>query len=92
MNGESPTEQWTVCTCNHCSGHLELDAARAGETVQCPRCGSETVLFIPEVRIESAPPLRKRFASAPLKPASPPATSAAAAPAVYTCRQTHIQV
>lgn len=37
---------WVVCDCNNCSGHLEFDPANSGETVQCPHCGIDTVLFI----------------------------------------------
>lgn len=50
------------CTCNHCFGHLGFDAEHAGETIQCPHCGMETVLFIPEVvrrslpQVETVPP------------------------------------
>jgi DNA-directed RNA polymerase subunit RPC12/RpoP len=48
MNGDSPNQTWTVCTCTNCSGHLEFDASRAGETIQCPHCKHETTLFIPD--------------------------------------------
>ena len=47
MSGDSPNQTWSVCTCNTCSGHLEFDASRAGETTQCPHCGTDTILFIP---------------------------------------------
>lgn len=40
---------WTVCPCNNCSGNLEFDSAHAGETVNCPHCGMDTVLFMPQV-------------------------------------------
>jgi hypothetical protein len=40
-----------VCTCNHCSERLEFDAENTGETIPCPHCGLETILFIPEVPI-----------------------------------------
>ncbi len=32
------------CSCSHCGGHLEFDAAYAGERVACPHCGNETFL------------------------------------------------
>jgi hypothetical protein len=35
------------CSCSHCDGHLEFDAAYAGERVACPHCGKETLLYIP---------------------------------------------
>jgi len=35
------------CKCQHCNQHLEFEAARAGENIPCPKCGMETLLFIP---------------------------------------------
>ena len=52
MSGDSPSQQSAVCTCNTCSAHLEFDPANAGTTIQCPHCGMETVLFIPQVAVE----------------------------------------
>jgi DNA-directed RNA polymerase subunit RPC12/RpoP len=48
----------TKCSCNTCSGHIEFDAAHAGETVTCPHCGLETILFVPAVPLDppTAPP------------------------------------
>ncbi|HEX4342049.1 MAG TPA: YbjQ family protein [Verrucomicrobiae bacterium] len=61
--GESSSKKWAVCPCNVCSGRLEFDPANAGETIQCPHCGMETVLFIPPV--STSPPLIKVPASTP---------------------------
>jgi uncharacterized protein YbjQ (UPF0145 family) len=47
MSGDSPNPSWTVCTCNNCSEHLEFDPSNAGETIQCPHCKLDTVLFVP---------------------------------------------
>jgi hypothetical protein len=45
------TETQTVkCNCNQCSGHIEFDAASAGQSVTCPHCGMDTILFVPEGR------------------------------------------
>ncbi len=55
LNGDSPEQKWTVCTCNNCAGHLEFDATRAGETIQCPHCKLDTVLFIPPDPIDGQP-------------------------------------
>jgi Zn finger protein HypA/HybF involved in hydrogenase expression len=56
-SGDSPNQKWTRCTCNHCSGHLEFDAAHAGETIQCPHCKLDTVLFVsPGAEKPSSPP------------------------------------
>lgn len=35
------------CPCNNCPQVLEFEQSQAGETVQCPSCGLDTVLFIP---------------------------------------------
>jgi DNA-directed RNA polymerase subunit RPC12/RpoP len=55
MSGDSPGQKWAVCTCNTCSGHLEFDASNAGTTVQCPHCGRDTLLIVPEVPLPSPP-------------------------------------
>ena len=52
---QSPSEKWTVCTCNVCSGRLEFEGANAGETIQCPHCGVDTLLFVPQVPIAPQP-------------------------------------
>jgi DNA-directed RNA polymerase subunit RPC12/RpoP len=43
------------CKCNNCSSHIEFDAETAGETVQCPNCSLETVLFVPSARTKEPP-------------------------------------
>jgi hypothetical protein len=44
------------CVCNQCPGHLEFDAKDAGQTITCPHCGAETVLFIPSgTQYQTAP-------------------------------------
>jgi DNA-directed RNA polymerase subunit RPC12/RpoP/uncharacterized membrane protein len=37
----------TKCWCTHCKGHIEFDSDAAGETIQCPHCQQDTVLFVP---------------------------------------------
>ena len=49
--GDASSENWKVCPCNICSRGLEFDPAHAGETIQCPHCGMETVLFIPKATV-----------------------------------------
>jgi hypothetical protein len=44
-SGDSPDQNRTVCTCNHCSRRLRFNVARVGTTIQCPHCGKETKLF-----------------------------------------------
>lgn len=43
----SAVQNWIVCSCGTCSGHIEFEAERAGETVQCPHCGIDTLLYVP---------------------------------------------
>ena len=52
---ENQSARWTVCPCIKCSGNLEFDAANEGETIKCPHCGADTVLFIPQVPVDSPP-------------------------------------
>jgi DNA-directed RNA polymerase subunit RPC12/RpoP len=52
MSGDNPSQKLAVCTCNTCSAHLEFEPANAGTAIQCPQCGMETVLFIPQVAVE----------------------------------------
>jgi Zn-dependent protease with chaperone function/DNA-directed RNA polymerase subunit RPC12/RpoP len=54
--GASEPASWTVCTCNVCSGHLEFETSNTGATIQCPHCGMETVLFVPQVPLGSSAP------------------------------------
>ena len=57
------------CPCNNCSEHLEFDESAAGETIACPHCGMDTVLFIPKAPVaqpiepESAPKPETKRAS-----------------------------
>jgi DNA-directed RNA polymerase subunit RPC12/RpoP len=44
-----------ICPCNNCSENLEFEESAAGETVKCPHCGVDTVLFIPPVPVDSPP-------------------------------------
>lgn len=54
-DGYPPSENWKACPCNICSCSLEFDPVHAGETIQCPHCGMETVLFIPKTTL--SPPV-----------------------------------
>lgn len=44
-----------VCRCQHCDGGIEFDARQAGETVACPHCELETLLFVPSA--DQKPPV-----------------------------------
>ncbi|HZL13258.1 MAG TPA: DUF6232 family protein [Verrucomicrobiae bacterium] len=37
----------STCTCNLCSNQIEFESNAAGQTVACPHCGMDTMLFIP---------------------------------------------
>ena len=37
------------CLCQLCNGEITFESSRAGETVTCPHCNSETLLFIAPV-------------------------------------------
>jgi len=36
------------CICTNCAGHLEFEEESAGETIECPHCHFDTVLYLPE--------------------------------------------
>lgn len=38
---------FSKCPCNNCSAKIEFETGHAGETVTCPHCQLETVLFVP---------------------------------------------
>jgi hypothetical protein len=47
MNGNQP--ELKVCHCNACAGRLEFESSNAGEIIDCPLCGAQTVLFHPGI-------------------------------------------
>ncbi|HUD45328.1 MAG TPA: DUF4236 domain-containing protein [Candidatus Baltobacteraceae bacterium] len=40
-------DDFAVCPCNNCAGHIEFPTRGVGQTVKCPFCGMDTVLFVP---------------------------------------------
>lgn len=36
-----------TCRCQHCDNGIEFETSRAGETIACPHCQMDTLLFIP---------------------------------------------
>jgi predicted RNA-binding Zn-ribbon protein involved in translation (DUF1610 family)/type II secretory pathway pseudopilin PulG len=50
---------YAKCNCTTCSGHIEFEVENAGQTVTCPHCGIETLLFIPHgaLTYSSKPPV-----------------------------------
>lgn len=68
------------CRCQHCNGNIEFDpelldktgeagGSTLGQTIACPHCGMETLLYIPQTQFK--PPL-----SVPQKVALPASESA----------------
>lgn len=52
------------CFCQTCNGHLEFDSTISGQTVNCPHCGIETLLYIPNIPNPPHPPTPKKQTSA----------------------------
>ena len=67
--------KWVICKCNLCSGEIEFDAEHANETVGCPHCKAETVLFLPYMRkpVSVAPPTPPVSIPTPVKQQPQPA-------------------
>src|ERR1051325_5071725 len=42
---KSTTEAELICRCQHCPQDITFDADRVGEAVECPGCGSTTILY-----------------------------------------------
>ena len=57
------------CLCNNCGGHLEFESSNAGQRVDCPHCGVETLLYVQQAPLpRSQPPpatKSKRLAGCP---------------------------
>ena len=57
---ETMQSDLVTCSCNNCDGHLEFERQHAGERINCPLCGMETLLYVPQSPppiIQSAPPV-----------------------------------
>jgi hypothetical protein len=50
-----------VCKCNNCSGNLEFEVEHDGETIQCPHCKMDTVLYSNPIQEKTAKIIRKTF-------------------------------
>jgi len=48
-----------ICKCQNCPGELRFDEADAGQTVTCPHCQMDTVLFVPVAAVVFPPPEAK---------------------------------
>lgn len=40
--------KYLKCSCSHCRGHIEFPADSIGATIDCPHCGAQTELYLPE--------------------------------------------
>jgi hypothetical protein len=56
------------CNCNQCSQPIEFPAEMAGQTVQCPTCKMETVLFIPSDKAKPSSPKNFVPSTSPISP------------------------
>jgi ribosomal protein L40E len=55
-----------TCLCNHCSGHIEFEEAQFdAQTISCPHCGMDTVLYIPSVARRMPGSIRSDAVAAP---------------------------
>jgi hypothetical protein len=45
---ETTQPDLVTCSCNNCDGHLEFERQHAGQRINCPHCGLETVLYSAE--------------------------------------------
>ena len=69
---EATQPDLVTCSCNNCDGHLQFERQHAGQRINCPHCGMETLLYVPQ----SKPP------PPPLPQAPQPQTN----PNLRTCR------
>ena len=55
------TSNESKCNCQYCNGHITFPAEMAGQSINCPHCQLETLLFISAaaVPIKQPPPTRK---------------------------------
>jgi DNA-directed RNA polymerase subunit RPC12/RpoP/predicted nucleic acid-binding Zn ribbon protein len=45
------------CRCNSCSQYIEFEPQQAGQTIACPYCNLDTMLFVPRMEPpKTAPP------------------------------------
>ena len=62
---------YVTCPCQHCSGKIEFDAnqidvtgaagnALTGQTIACPHCGLDTILFVPQQPKQESKPVADR--------------------------------
>jgi hypothetical protein len=47
MKQQAASSGLITCSCNNCSGHIQFPANGLGQTINCPHCGVDTVLFKP---------------------------------------------
>jgi hypothetical protein len=59
---------YVKCNCQHCNGVIEFDASRieatgnfggqiTGQTIPCPHCGMDTILFVPNKNVKKPSPI-----------------------------------
>jgi hypothetical protein len=55
---------FATCSCNNCSAHIQFEVTQAGQTVECPQCKLETLLFIPPTPVQPKQPTRRNVVRA----------------------------
>ena len=64
MNIINPT--LPACPCNVCSAKIEFEPSRAGETMNCPQCGMDTILYLPSLARPKADAVPQPLAQPPI--------------------------
>ncbi len=54
------------CKCQHCDGNIAFDIENSGQTIPCPHCGMDTVLFIPKRQTQQS--VKSNKTQKPFKP------------------------
>jgi hypothetical protein len=67
------------CNCQYCNGHITFPAEMAGQSINCPHCQLETLLFIPPAAVPRRQPTPHLKVSKPMAPVGCRSSSA------YTC-------
>ncbi len=63
---------YDTCRCQHCDSGIEFETSGAGDTISCPHCKMDTLLFIPPASsrgVERTEP--KESKQAPIRPIYP---------------------
>src|ERR1035441_2945936 len=62
------TSKESKCNCQYCNGHIAFAAEMAGQSINCPHCQLETLLFIPPAEVSRKEPTTRLKVSKPMAP------------------------